>query len=294
MGVIMAAKDITSAEAAKLAWYEQRDRLRAMREAQSQDSAMVVALGGALLSSAAGKLGDEAWAINEQVCIAAMDCNVTDLGDKCYKALRVKFGADSVRLGILEGMQYESRGKWDLAKELYEGLLKLDPTNAAIMKRQVALLIGQSQIPAAIKKMNAYLEIFHIDAEAWMELAQLYLKTNNFVGAKFCMEELILQNPYNHVYHQRYAEILYSIGVSGGQESMTLALKYFAKAAKLNPLNTRAVYGVMLAAEKLVKKSSDPTTPELSAKAQGLLKQLYKGKPNEAQVEALLKLVGDA
>jgi hypothetical protein len=30
-----------------------------MREAQSQDSAMVVALGGALLSSAAGKLGDE-------------------------------------------------------------------------------------------------------------------------------------------------------------------------------------------------------------------------------------------
>ena len=27
------------------------------------------------------------------------------------------------------------------------------------------------------------------------------------------------------------AQILYSIGVSGGQESMTLALKYFAKAA---------------------------------------------------------------
>ena len=28
------------------------------------------------------------------------------------------------------------------------------------MKRQVALLIGQSQIPAAIKKMNAYLEMY--------------------------------------------------------------------------------------------------------------------------------------
>ena len=40
-----------------------------------------------------------------------------------------------------------------------------------------------------------------------MELSQLYLKTNNFVGAQFCMEELILSNPYNHIYHQRYAEV---------------------------------------------------------------------------------------
>lgn len=287
----MAGAAITAVEARELSWGEQRDRLRAMREAQSTDSPLIVALAEPLLASSASSLGDEVWAIYEQVCIAAMDCKVVALEETCYTALRTKFGPESVRLGILEGMQYEARGKWEMASNLYKELLEREDTNATIRKRQVAVYIGQGKLPAAIKAMNAYLEIFHVDSEAWMQLSQLYLKTNNFVGAQFCMEELILSNPYNHVFHQRYAEVLYTIG---GQENLALALKYFAKAAKLNPENTRAAYGVMLAAEKLVKKSTGTLTPELSAKAQEMLKQLYKGKPNEALLEGLLKLVSDA
>ena len=76
------------------------------------------------------------------------------------------------------------------------------------------------------------------DFEAWMELASLYLQENQFVGAQFCFEELILSNPYNNVFHQRYAEILFTIG---GSDNLELAQKHFAQAVKLNPKSVRSL-----------------------------------------------------
>ena len=45
------------------------------------------------------------------------------------------------------------------------------------------------------------------DYEAWMELCDLYLQEHDYAKASFCMEELIMSNPHNHLYHQRYAEV---------------------------------------------------------------------------------------
>ena len=47
-----------------------------------------------------------------------------------------------------------------------------------------------------------------------------------FQRAAFCVEELILCHPHNHLYHQRYAEIHFTIGTP---ESMEKAKKYFAQ-----------------------------------------------------------------
>jgi hypothetical protein len=49
-----------------------------------------------------------------------------------------------------------------------------------------------------------------IDQEAWQELSELYLTEQEYGKAAFCMEELILHNPHNHLFHQRYAEIKYT------------------------------------------------------------------------------------
>jgi hypothetical protein len=46
------------------------------------------------------------------------------------------------------------------------------------------------------------------DSEAWLELCDLYCYEQDFSKAAFCMEELILVNPHNHLFHQRYAEVL--------------------------------------------------------------------------------------
>lgn len=79
------------------------------------------------------------------------------------------------------------------------------------------------------------------DFEGWQELCDLYIIEQDFSKAAFCMEELILHNPHNHLLHQRYADIRYS---QGGLENVELARSYYSQAVKLNPNNMRALYGL--------------------------------------------------
>lgn len=81
------------------------------------------------------------------------------------------------------------------------------------------------------------------DLEAWQELSELYITELDFSKAAFCVEELILHNPHNHLLHQRYADIKYS---QGGAENLEIARTYYFQALKLNPKNIRALYGVYL------------------------------------------------
>lgn len=52
---------------------------------------------------------------------------------------------------------------------------------------------------------------FMSDQEAWHELCNLYMAEGEFAKAAFCMEELLLHNPHSHLYHQRLAEIRYTM-----------------------------------------------------------------------------------
>lgn len=47
------------------------------------------------------------------------------------------------------------------------------------------------------------------DVEAWGELSDLYLAQGDFKHAAFCVEEVILANPHNHLLHERLAEVSY-------------------------------------------------------------------------------------
>lgn len=49
------------------------------------------------------------------------------------------------------------------------------------------------------------------DQEGWHELCNLFLSEGDYAKAAFCMEELILHNPHNHLYHQRLGEIRYTM-----------------------------------------------------------------------------------
>ena len=56
-----------------------------------------------------------------------------------------------------------------------QGMLEENPANQLVLKRQVCVLKAQNKIPAAIKCLNNYLKQFQADANAWQELADLYL-----------------------------------------------------------------------------------------------------------------------
>jgi tetratricopeptide (TPR) repeat protein len=238
------------------------------------------------------------YVIYEQACIAAMDCGRADLQEVYHAALLAKFGEESVRVGIVRGMVLESKGEFAAATKLYEELATKDAGNKAIVKRQVAVLVGQGKFKEAISKLTvatkleetkalrekeqpvegkSVLERYQCDTESWMELASLYLKTTDLASAQFCYEELILSNPYNHLFHQRNAECLYTLG------DMEMSFKYFAKAAQLNPESSRALYGLLLAAEKLQSKRKGDTkageyAEQVSAQASGDLPAMTRAR----------------
>merc|ERR1711973_713279 len=105
-----------------------------------------------------------------------------------------------------------------------------------------------------------YLKFFMADQEAWMELSDLYINQQEWNKAAFCVEELILHSPFNHLYLQRYAEIKYT---QGGYENLEMARSYYAQAVKLNPSNVRALYGLVLTS---LHMSSSPKCPSQKKK----------------------------
>jgi len=49
-----------------------------------------------------------------------------------------------------------------------------------------------------------------VDQEGWQELSNLYLLEGEYAKSAYCMEEMILHNSQNHLYHQRHADIRYT------------------------------------------------------------------------------------
>ncbi|CAH8622124.1 unnamed protein product [Schistosoma rodhaini] len=223
------------------------DELRAIRESGLRENEKVIDLWKLSLCDHIDKLGYEKYSILEQVFIAALDMGDDDLACECLDRLLAKF-RNSCRVNRLFGMYLESKGNFEDAQNVYSKLIKDDPTNTLARKRMITILIAQQKIPEAINELREYLKIFMSDFEAWNELADLYLSECDYKHAAFCMEEMILSNPSNHLYYQRYAEIKYT---EGGTENLELARAYYSQACLLCPNNLRSLYGLLLTCSAL-------------------------------------------
>ncbi|CAI2732033.1 unnamed protein product [Schistosoma spindalis] len=223
------------------------DELRAIRESGLRENEKVIDLWKLSLCDHIDKLGYEKYSILEQVFIAALDMGDDDLACDCLDRLLAKF-RNSCRVNRLFGMYLESKGNFEDAQNVYSKLIKDDPTNTLARKRMITILIAQQKIPEAINELREYLKIFMSDFEAWNELADLYLSECDYKHAAFCMEEMILSNPSNHLYYQRYAEIKYT---EGGTENLELARAYYSQACLLCPNNLRSLYGLLLTCSAL-------------------------------------------
>merc|ERR1712110_744320 len=131
---------------------------------------------------------------------------------------------------------------------MYDGMIEYEPTFPAAYKRKVAIFKAQNKMNDAVNELNRYLSIFSCDYESWIELSDIYISQQNYSKALFCVEELLLQYPHNHLYHQKYADVLFTIG---GKDNLELCCKYYCKAVELNPDNVRALFGIQLASSTL-------------------------------------------
>ncbi|XP_067930475.1 ER membrane protein complex subunit 2-B-like [Watersipora subatra] len=224
-------------------------RLQQMRDENIRQSKEVVDLWRRFISSHIGRLGADKWLVLEQAFIASLDVGDIAVTTDVYDLLHAQFSGSN-RLLRLRGMYLEARGKFDEAEEIYASILADDPVDSATQKRMASLRKSQGKISEAVQTLNKYLEINCMDFEAWLELCDLYLSQCDYEKAAFCTEELILNNPNNHLYHQRYAEIKYSQG------DFEQARTYFTQAYKLSQSNMRALYGTILCSQKLAAGKS--------------------------------------
>ena len=153
--------------------------------------------------------------------------------------------------------------------------------------------------------MNEYLKMFQADNEAWLELCEAYLNELDYSKAAFCLEELILISPHNHVFHQRYADvsthtptplffnnsIFVSSKIKYTQGNFEMAKSYYSYALKLNPNNIRALYGLLFSTSnlKFTLKSKDQLAENASLHnwASNEIKEKYKSP--SSSLDSLLK-----
>lgn len=235
---------------------EYRDQLREWREDNSRHSDTIVSYWDHGLQTNIDQLGDEQWMVLEQVAVAGLDMNREDIVNACLIQLIEKFGASSLRIRRLQAMRLEMKERWDDALEVLDAILEEDVSNSSARKRKIAILKAQGETDRAVRELVKYLQVFMSDQESWLELCELYTMEQEYSKAAYCMEELLLHNPHNHLYHQRLAEIRYTMG---GYDNLELAKQYYSQAVKLAPSNMRALFGLLLTVTQL---ASSPKCPQ--------------------------------
>ncbi|CAH1958244.1 unnamed protein product [Acanthoscelides obtectus] len=151
-------------------------------------------------------------------------------------------------------MLYEADENYKSALQILNDIIKQDVNNSSARKRKVAIYKSLGKNAEAIKELTDYLKIFAADVECWQELSEMYINEHDYNKAAFCVEELILHNPHNHLLYQRYADVKYT---QGGLENIELARTYYYQAFLLNPRNMRALYGIYLASTAIVNNTKN-------------------------------------
>jgi cytochrome c-type biogenesis protein CcmH/NrfG len=63
----------------------------------------------------------------------------------------------------------------------------------------------------ALIVLNKFVETNQEDAEAWGEMASIYMNKQNYSKAAYCYEEILAKENRNYLVNLRYAELLYSM-----------------------------------------------------------------------------------
>ena len=272
-----------------------RHILMGVRETRVHRPDLVVSYGQHLLQQHASSLSHEMWAAYEQVVAMLLqygrqpskraaaevgaDSEEMRTAQEYITALSAQF-PESQRVKRLEGIMWEAKGEADLAMAEYDDILAEDPSNPLAVKRQIAVCRARGWRAEAAKRLCEYLQTFCSDPEGWLMLHELYLHSQQYKRAAFCIEELILINPMAYIYHIRAGEVTYTMGMAsnGGSNDLLLtARKYFAHALELKPAhNLRALYGLLLCcAATSGAKASKASTAELLAFVQPAILEEY-------------------
>ncbi|KAK5137675.1 hypothetical protein LTR08_007970 [Meristemomyces frigidus] len=235
----------------------------------------------------------EKWATYENIFLACLRTGDNDSAHRALEELTARFGKVNERVLALQGLYQEATAKTqqDLEEVMmqYDVILKDDPTAFAIRKRRAALLRSVGKQTEAIADLIKLLDASPTDAEAWAELADMYLGQGMFEQAVYCLEEVLLVMPNAWNMHARLGEVLFlsANNMEAGREqlkTLSESMRRYCRSVELCDDYLRGYYGVKVTTGRLlevlegVKKpqqsAADPTTGDLAPPSLPTVKKL--------------------
>lgn len=197
----------------------------------------------------------EKWQIYENIFLASLRTGDDKSALRALQQLIKRFGNVNDRVIALHGLYLEATAKDEnelgSAMKFYEDVLMEDPTKFSIRKRRAALLRSSGKINDAIAALVSLLDTSPTDAEAWAELADLYLTQGAYEQAIYSLEEVLLVMPNAWNMHAKLGEVLYLSATkadTGSDQSRVLAesMRRFCRSIELCDDYLRGYYGLKL------------------------------------------------
>jgi ER membrane protein complex subunit 2 len=197
----------------------------------------------------------EKWQIYENIFLACLRTGDNQAAYLCLEELTDRFGKTNDRIVAMQGLYQEAMAKdsKELAEVMnsYNEIVKEDPTIFSIRKRRAALMRLNGKTSDAIQALANILDVSPTDAEAWAELADIYLTQGAFEQAIFCLEEVILITPNAWNMHAKLGEVLYLSasrieGAADQLKQLSESMRRFCRSIELCDDYLRGYYGLKL------------------------------------------------
>lgn len=203
----------------------------------------------------------ELWTVYENLLLSCLRTGDDESAHQCLGRLINRFGDDNERIMALKGLLKEATAADDATLDLvlqeYDRILQENPPNLPIQKRRAALLRSMGRTSEAVNALSSLLDMSPTDAEAWAELADLYLAQGLYPQAIFAQEEVLILQPNAWNIHARLGEILLMAAKSSdAPKRLTEALKRFCRSIELCDNYLRGYYGLKMTTQKLLNEPS--------------------------------------
>lgn len=196
----------------------------------------------------------EKWTTYENLFLSCLRTGQNDSAHLCLEELTTRFGLTNERVAALRGLWAEATAtnpqELEDVMAHYEEILKEDPACFAIRKRRAALLKSMGKTSEAIAALVNLVDTNPTDAEAWSELAEMYVQQGMWERGKFCLEEMLLLAPNAWNLHARMGEVTFlsasGLQAGSGEQLKVLseAMRRFCRAVELCDDYLRGYYGL--------------------------------------------------
>ena len=203
----------------------------------------------------------EKWTTYENLFLSLLRTGDNDAAYLCLEELTTRFGLTNERVAALRGLWAEgtatSQEELDNVMSHYEEILKEEPGCFPIRKRRIALLKSMGKTSEAIAALTNLVDTNPTDAEAWSELAELYVQQGMWEQGKFCLEEVLLLAPNGWNLHARIGEVTFlsasALAAGSGEQLKVLseAMRRFCRSVELCEDYLRGYYGLKIVSDDL-------------------------------------------